>query len=134
MAEAPEVLIVEQRPEGHRSVPLLEEHQLGHYPEFREFLSVTFGLAADPFGAPGLLSLAGRHYELVFVGSSGLPFPAAVRVAALVPGLEPLDEQLALADLWTIALWLVDGVGGEWDAEALTRTGQIYRITPEYAA
>jgi hypothetical protein len=123
------VQIVDQRPDGHRSVPLLEEHQLGHYPEFREFLSAAFGLAADPLGAPGLLSVAGRPYELVFAGYSGRPFPAGVRIAALVPGLEPLDEQQALDDLWAIATWLVSGIGGEWDAAALARTGRIYRIT-----
>jgi hypothetical protein len=114
-------------------VPLLAEHQLGHYPEFREFFSATFGLAADPLRAPGLLSVAERHYELVFVGYSGCPFPAGVRIAALVPGLEPLDERQALDDLWAIAMWLVGGVGGEWDAEALARTGRIYRIAPEDA-
>ena len=134
MAEAPVVHVVDQRPEGHRSVPLLEEHQLGHYPEFREFLSATFGLAADPLAAPGLLSVAGRYYELVFVGYSGRPFPAGVRIAALVPGLEPLDEQQALDDLWAIAMWLIGGVGGEWDTAALARTGKIYRLTPKEAA
>lgn len=133
MAEVPAVQIVDQRPEGYRSVPLLEEHQLGHYPEFREFLSATFGLAADPLGAPGLLSVAGRPYELVFVGYSGHPFPAGVRIAALVPGLEPLDEQQALDDLWAIAMWLVGRVGGEWDTAALARTGRIYQITPDDA-
>lgn len=131
MAEAPVVRIAGQRPDGHRSVPLLAEHQLGHYPEFREFLSSAFGLAADPFGAPGLLSVAGRHYELVFAGYSGQPFPAGVRISALVPGLEPLDERQAQDDLWAIAMWLVAGIGGEWDTEALASTGRIYRIAPE---
>jgi hypothetical protein len=115
-------------------VPLLTEHQVGHYPEFREFLSDTFGLAADPLGAPGLLSVGGRHYELVFIGCSGRPFPDGVRIAALVPGLEPLDEPQTMADLWAIAAWLLDGVGGEWNAETLDRVGRIYRITPERAA
>jgi hypothetical protein len=75
--------------------------------------------------------VAGRHYELVFAGYSGSPFPAGVRIAALVPGLEPLDERQALDDLWAISMWLVDGVGGEWDTEALARTGRIYRIASQ---
>jgi hypothetical protein len=131
MAEAPAVQIASQRPESHRPVPLLEEHQLGHYPEFREFLSAAFGLADNPFGPPGLLSVAGRYYEFVFVGYSGQLFPAGVRIAALVPGLEPLDERQATDDLWAITMWLVGGVGGEWDTGTLARTGRIYRIAPE---
>lgn len=133
MAETTGVQIVTQRPEEHRCVPLLTEHQLGHYPEFREFLSVTFDLATDPLGAPGLLNVDGRHYELAFTGCSGRPFPDGLRISALVAGLEPLDEQQALADLWAIALWLLDGVGGEWNTEVLERTGKIYKITPERA-
>ena len=59
-----------RRPPGHRSVPLLAEHQLEHYREFGDFLASTFGLDSDPFGPPGLLSVGGRFYELVFVGYS----------------------------------------------------------------
>ena len=68
-------------------------------------------------------------YELVFVGRSGRPFPAGVEVNALVPGLEPLDEARADVDLFAILLWMVDGIGGDWTAEALQTTGRIYRIT-----
>jgi len=106
------VRIVTERPAGHRSVPLLGEHQLDHYPEFREFLRDAFGLDTDPCGPPGLLNLAGRRYELTFIGQSGRPFPAGVRISALVPGLEPLDETQADLDLWAILHWLVAGVGG----------------------
>jgi hypothetical protein len=126
------VLVVEpatRRPRDHRSVPLLVEHQLDHYPEFSAFLASTFGLDADPLGEPGLLSVDGRFYELVFVGYSGRPFPAGVRIAALVPGLEPLDEERTEIDLWEVLKWLVGGVGGEWDADALATTGRIYRIS-----
>jgi hypothetical protein len=117
-----------ERPSGVRVVPLLEEYDLGHYPEFREFLAGAFGLAADPLGAPGLVRVEDRYYELVFVGRSGRAFPAGVEVGALVPGLEPLDEALADRDLWAVLGWLVDGVGGEWTVEALQTTGRIYRI------
>lgn len=122
------VRITTHRPSGHRRVPLLGEHQLDHYPEFRDFLCDTFGLDNDPFGPPGLLDIAGRCYELTFVGYSGRPFPAGLHIAALVSGLEPLDETQADYDLWAILLWLVEGVGGDWSTEALTTTGRIYRI------
>lgn len=123
-----EVRITDRRPAGYRRVPLLAEHQLDHYPEFRDFLRDSFGLQTDPFGPPGLLDVDGRRYELTFAGYSGRPFPAGVRVAALVDGLEPLDEAQADRDLWAILRWLVAGVGGEWTVEALDTTGRIYRI------
>jgi hypothetical protein len=125
---APVIEPAARRPPGHRRVPLLADHQLDHYPEFSTFLASTFGLDADPLGPPALLRVEDRFYELVFVGYSGRPFPAGIIVAALVPGLEPLDEQQADLDLWSMMTWLVGGVGGEWDPEALATTGRIYRI------
>lgn len=122
------VRVTIERPAGHRPVPLLVEHQLDHYPEFREFLRACFELDTDPLGQPGLLDVAGRRYELTFIGYSGRPFPAGVRICALVPGLEPLDEAQADRDLWAILYWLVNGVGGDWSQEALATTGRIYRI------
>ncbi len=124
----PEIVAAADRPAGHRVVPLLAEHDLGHYREFAAFLSAAFGLDADPLGPPGLLRVSGRLYELTFVGRSGRPFPAGVEVGALVPGLEPLDDAAADRDLWAILLWLVDGVGGEWSSTALDTTGRIYRV------
>jgi hypothetical protein len=116
------------RPAGHRVVPLLAEHDLGHYPEFRAFLARTFALDDDPFGPPGLLRVGDRIYEITFVGRSGRPFPDGAEIGALVPGLEPLDEIAADRDLWAILGWIVEGVGGEWDRDALVTTGRIYRI------
>ncbi len=116
------------RPSGYRVVPLLAEHDLGHYPEFRTFLARTFALDDEPFGPPGLLQVDDRVYEITFVGRSGRPFPDGAEIGALVPGLEPLDETEADRDLWAILGWLVDGVGGEWNSDALTTTGRIYRI------
>lgn len=123
---SPEIVAI--RPGGHRVVPLLGEHDLGHYPVFAEFLAAVFGLDADPLGAPGLLRVEDRHYELTFVGRSGRPFPTGVEVGALVAGLEPLDETAADRDLWAILAWLVDGVGGDWSSAALDTTGRIYRV------
>ena len=121
---------ITDRPPNTRSVPLLTDPDVGHYPEFRSFLSETFGLAERPLDAPGLLEVDGRVYELVFIGRSGRPFPAAVEIAALATGLEPLDVDQADRDLWRILEWLVEGVGPPWDVETLATTGQIYRAIP----
>jgi 2-haloacid dehalogenase len=116
------------RPAGHRAVPLLTEPTLDHYPEFRRFLVDSFSLEETRVGPAGLLRVDGRYYELVFLGRSGRPFPSGVEIHALVPDLEPLDEDVADRDLWAIVAWLVSGVGGEWTADALTTTGRIYRV------
>jgi hypothetical protein len=122
------VEIITARPPQHRAVPLIAEHQLDHYPEYRDYLRTTFDLDADPFGPPPIVAVNQRAYELTFVGRSGRPFPTGLRIAALVPGLEPLDDDVIDNDLWTILQWLVNGVGHEWTNDALTTTGQIYRI------
>lgn len=124
------VLSMEQRPTGVRSVSLLEEHDVGHYREFRDFFAATFGLARDPFGPPALIGVEDRRYELVFGGRSGLPFPASLTIEALVPGLEPLEEEKVEGDLWAILEWVVDGVGEPWSVDGLNTSGQIFRIAP----
>lgn len=121
---------ITERPSNTRSVPLLTDPDVGHYPEFRAFLAETFDLSERPLDAPGLLEVDGRVYELVFIGRSGQPFPAAIEIAALATGLEPLDADQADRDLWQILEWLVEGVGPPWDVEVLATTGQIYRAVP----
>lgn len=121
---------ITNRPPNTRTVPVLSDPDVGHYPEFAAFLVKTFDLAGRPFDEPGLLDVEGRVYELVFVGRSGRPFPAAVEVSALVPGLEPMDTGLVDQDLWSIMEWLIDGVGEPWSVEALRTTGKIYRVYP----
>ena len=118
------------RPLDTRSVPLLTDPDIGHYPEFAEFLVETFDLADMQLDAPGLLDVDGRVYELVFIGRSGRPFPAGVEIAALVLGLEPLDTDQTDRDLWAILEWLIAGVGEPWTVEALRTTGRIYRVIP----
>jgi hypothetical protein len=120
-----------KRPQKVRSVPLLTEPEIGHYPEFREFLHQTFDLDIDPLGKTGFVSVEGRFYELIFLGRSGEPFPSGVEIAALIQGLEPMDSVQADTDLWTIMEWLVEGVGEPWTVEMLRKTGAIYRITAE---
>ena len=77
-----------------------------------------------------MLDVDGRVYELIFIGRSGRPFPAAVEIAALVPGLEPMDTDQTDKDLWAIAEWLIQGVGEPWTVAALRTTGQIFRAMP----
>lgn len=120
---------ITKRPLSTRSVPLLTDPDVGHYPEFAAFLARTFELTDKPLDAPGLLDIEGRVYELIFIGRSGRPFPAGVEIAALVAGLEPLDTGQADRDLWAILEWLVAGVGEPWSVEALRTTGRIYRVT-----
>ena len=122
---------INERPSGFRSVPVLTDPEVAHYPEFKDFLVETFELDKDPLGTPGILDVDGRCYELIFVGRSGQPFPAAIEIAALVEGLEPMDTEQTDTDLWKIMEWLVQGVGGRWSIEALRTTGKIYRVMPE---
>jgi len=53
---------------------------------------------------------------------------AEIRVNALVPGLEPLDEVAADADLWSLLHWIVSEIGGEWSGDDLGLTGRIYKL------
>jgi hypothetical protein len=118
-----------KRPAGeYRSVPLLAEPNVEHYPEYRDFFISRFGLAEDPFAPAPVVSFEDRLYELVFVGYSGRPFPAEIWINALVPGLEPLDETAADADLWSLLSWIVSEIGGEWSEDDLDLTGRIYKL------
>ena len=117
-----------QRPAEVRSVPVLNDPDVGHYHEFRDFLVNVFDLQEDPLDAAGLLSVSGRIYELIFVGRSGQPFPAAIEISALVPGLEPMDTDQTDKDLWEIMEWITERVGEPWSLDALRTTGKIYRV------
>ena len=122
---------INERPSVCRSVPVLTDPEVAHYPEFKDFLTETFGLDEDPLGRPGVLEVDGRYYELIFVGRSGQPFPAAIEIAALVAGLEPMDTERTDKDLWKIMEWLVQGVDGRWTIDSLRTTGKIYRVMPD---
>ena len=121
---------ITERPSNTRSVPLLTDPDVGHYPEFAAFLVATFDLMDKQLETPGLLDVDGRVYELIFIGRSGCPFPVGVEIAALAPGLEPLDTSQTDQDLWAILEWLVAGVGKPWSVEDLRTTGRIYRVIP----
>ena len=125
------VTIISERPSDTRSVPVLTDPDVCHYPKFSSFLSDTFGLADNPLKAPGLLDVDGRVYELIFIGRSARPFPAAVEIAALLPGLEPMDEDQTNKDLWAIMEWLIEGVGEPWTVDDLRTTAEIFRVRPE---
>ncbi len=125
------VTTTSERPKNTRSVPVLTDPRVNHYPEFSAFLRATFGLDTDPLGAPGLLNVDGRTYELIFIGRSGQSFPAAIEIAALVPGLELMDADQTDRDLWAIMTWLIQGVGEPWSVEALQTTALIYRAIPD---
>jgi hypothetical protein len=124
---------ITKRPPDTRSVPVLSDPDVGHYPEFAAFLVETFDLAEKPLESPGLLDVDGQVYELIFIGRSGRPFPAAIEIAALVPGLEPMNTDQTDKDLWAILEWLIEGVGEPWSLEALRTTADIYRVRPPAA-
>jgi hypothetical protein len=108
---------------------VLAEDRIGHYPEFRRFFVATFDLDRAGLKQPGYVTApSGICYALVFIGRSGEPFPAGVEIHALVPALEPLDENTVDTDLWAILSWMIDGVGGNWTVRDLEETGRLCRV------
>src|SRR5215469_17253793 len=62
--------------------------------EFRTFFANVFNLERVGLHEPGYVAApSGTEYVLVFIGRSGEPFPTGVEIYALVPALEPLDEE-----------------------------------------
>ena len=115
--------------EGKRRALVLVEDRVGHCPEFRTFFANVFDLDQVGLREPGYLAASsGTEYALVFVGRSGEPFPAGIEIHALVPALEPLDEETVDRDLWAILRWMVRGVGGDWTVADLEATGLLYRV------
>ena len=122
---------ISRQPElhGKRRALVLAEDRIGHYAEFRTFFVHAFDLDRRGLAEPGYVTgPSGLTYALVFIGRSGEPFPAGVEIHALVPELEPLDDDVVDRDLWAILCWMVEGVGGEWKVEDLLATGQLLRI------
>jgi hypothetical protein len=120
-----------KRPElfGKRRALVLVEDRIGHYPEFRDFFGRTFDLDRRGLAEPGYVSApSGLTYALVFIGRSGEPFPAGVEIHALVPELEPIDDDVVDRDLWAILGWMIAGVGGDWNVADLVSTGRLLRI------
>jgi hypothetical protein len=115
--------------EDTRTALVLTEDRLGHYPEFRTFFVRTFDLDRIGLSEPGFVQApSGLVYVLVFIGRSGEPFPAGIEIYAIVPALEPLDDEAVDRDLWAILRWMIDGVGAPWTVEALQAPGRLYRI------
>jgi hypothetical protein len=115
--------------DGKRRAFVLAEDRIGHYPEFRAFFDRIFDLGHIGLREPGyLMAPSGTEYVVVFIGRSGEPFPAGVEIYALVPALEPLDEELVDRDLWEILRWMVGGVGGDWTVADLDATSRLCRI------
>ena len=92
-------------------------------------LSLCSCFDRDGLQQPGYVAApSGMGYALVFIGRSGEPFPAGVEIHALVPALEPLDEDTVDRDLWAILRWMIAGVGGDWTVRDLEETGRLYRV------
>ena len=116
--------------EGKRRAFLLAEDRIGHYPEFRAFFADNFDLDRIGLREPGYVAApSGTEYALVFIGRSGEPFPAGVEIYALIPALEPLDDDAVDRDLWEILRRMVVGVGDPWSVEPIwTRPVELFRI------
>jgi hypothetical protein len=115
--------------QDRRRALVLVEDRIGHYPEFRDFFARTFDLDRRGLAEPGYVTApSGLTYALVFIGRSGEPFPAGVEIHALVPELEPLDDDVVDRDLWAILCWMIAGVGGDWNVADLVSTGKLLRI------
>ena len=104
----------EPRLEGMRRAFVLAEDRVGHYPEFRDFFVRIFDLDRVGLAKPGYIAApSGLVYAMVFVGRSGERFPAGLEIYALVPELEPLDDNTVDRDLWAMLRWMIAGVGGK---------------------
>ena len=115
--------------DGLRRALVLAEDRIGHYSEFRRFFAGTFDLDREGLKQPGYVTApSGTNYALVFIARSGEPFPAGVEIHALMPALEPLDEDAVDGDLWAILKWMIAGVGGDWTVRDLEATGRLYRV------
>ena len=115
--------------DGKRLAFVLTEDRLGHYPEFRAFFARIFDLDRVGLTRPGYVQVpSGTVYALIFIGRSGEPFPSGVEVHGVIPALEPIDEAGVDRDLWSILRWMIEGVGGEWTADAMEATGRLFRI------
>jgi len=95
-------------------------------PDFDAFQRTEYFAFTSPERArvglsePGFVQApSGLAYALVFIGRSGEPFPAGIEVYAIVPALEPLDDEVIDRDLWAILGWMIDGVGPPWTVEGL---------------
>jgi len=113
---------------GSRRAFVMAEDRVGHYPEFGAFFDRTFDLARVGLSRPGYVAVSGSIYELVFIGRSGEAFPAGVEINAIVPALEPIDEDRVDRDLWAILRWMIAGVGAPWTVQDLDATGRLYRV------
>jgi hypothetical protein len=115
--------------EGRRRAFVLAEDRIGHYPEFCTFFANVFNLDRVGLQETGYVAApSGTEYVLVFIGRSGESFPAGVEIYALVPALEPLDEEAVDRDLWEILRWMVSGVGGAWTLADLDATDRLFRV------
>lgn len=114
---------------GTRRAFVLAEERIGPYPEFRAFFARAFELDRVGLAHAGyVVAPSGLVYALVFIGRSGESFPAGIEIYAIVPALEPLDDDAVDRDLWAMLRWMIAGVGGDWTVADLDKTGRLYRL------
>jgi hypothetical protein len=109
---------------GGREELVLLEQTPRFYPEFEVFLRKEMN---------------GRSGRLSFRGASGMAYVVAplkdsdqglqgIGISVRKSSDSPADPAKVDLDLWSFLEWLVDQVDGEWNKEALRKTGAIYRV------
>lgn len=118
----------EARAAGRSEELVLLEQIPDFYTEFMAFLApqTTRGGGSLFFRGP-----SGRVYRLGDAAgrTKGMAIYVQTESGATI------DKDEVDRDLWSFLEWLLAGVGGEWSAEALLKTGAIYKVpgAPEKA-
>ena len=111
---------------GTREEQVLIEQSPGHYQEFQDFITKE---------------LRGKEGRLYFRGKSGSVYTAGLIPQREPDGLQGMEICIRISegtqipasdvvdlDLWPFFEWIIQGVGGEWDLDALRTTGSIYNV------
>lgn len=116
----------EARQVGEVEEQVLLEQTPACYPEFGEFLKRELERAGGSLyfkGVSGMVYRLGRLQSREAGGLHGIEICVRLSSAGQTLGADSVD-----LDLWPLMEWIIDGVGGEWSAEALEKVGAVYRI------
>lgn len=111
---------------GDRQEQVLFEQSPDHYPEFGRFLRAEIERAG---GALFFRGASGAVYRVAFLQPRGALRPGGLEIAmrTTLRGATVTQDKVDL-DLWPFLEWLVTGAGGEWNRDALRKTGSIYNV------
>jgi hypothetical protein len=121
----------ERRPTGHPIVPLIAERHLAHFPDLREFLQATSSRQNESSSHPVRVKVGERFYKLSLAYRSDSAAPIGIRVAALIPTRQPLHDDQADNDLWTILQWMITRARQWWKYDDGDRGPEACQHNPE---